>query len=80
MNCVVKFHVPNSKFPSELKIYDISGRLVKSFSVPNSYFLVPSEVTWDGRDDQNRPFPTGIYFVHLTHDGLTDVQKIILIQ
>ena len=47
-----------------LKIYDITGRLVKSlvnrWQKSGTYTVV-----WDGRDINNKPVPSGVYFVQL---------------
>jgi hypothetical protein len=51
---------------AELKIYDVSGRLINDFSLPTAYSLVPTPVTWDGTDDTGRAVAEGIYFVHFT--------------
>ena len=42
--------------PIDLEIYDISGRLVKSFChTPGA--LRSTQITWDGRDDRNKKLP-----------------------
>lgn len=46
-----------------LKIYNISGQLIKQFShLANQ---VPNQVIWDGSDDRGRRLPSGVYFVRL---------------
>jgi len=52
-----------SSTPITLKVYDISGRLVRSF--PSSLFSLHSSVTWDGRDDKGKRVKTGVYFIKL---------------
>lgn len=63
-----------------LNIYDVSGRVVKSFSLPSAYSLRPTVISWSGYDDQNRLLPAGVYFVHLTCDHARDVEKIIFLK
>jgi hypothetical protein len=46
----------NLKSVSEIGIYDITGRRIKSF-VP------ASQITWDGADSRGEPVSSGIYFV-----------------
>ncbi len=61
-----------------LKIYDVSGRIIKSFNLISGVLPLASAVIWDGTDDRGRKLPHGIYFVQLTAGGLTKTQKIIL--
>jgi hypothetical protein len=74
----IKFLTPNTK--CQIKIYDSSGRLVKNLSVPSSYFLVPSKITWDGTDQADQKVPTGIYFCELDIGVQRVVKKICLIR
>ncbi len=46
-----------------LMIYDVGGRLVKSF--PPFHSKLPAVITWDGKDDSDHRCPDGIYFIHL---------------
>ena len=48
-----------------LKIYDVSGRLVKSFSLNTNHSALTTEVSWEGRDDRDQIVPSGIYFLRL---------------
>lgn len=46
---------------AELKIYDVSGRLVKQF---NHLTMQPSnQVSWDGRDERGSVLAPGVYFI-----------------
>ena len=47
----------------ELKVYDITGRLVKKLSLLTAYSLLPTVVTWDGRDAEGKKVNAGIYFL-----------------
>jgi hypothetical protein len=61
-----------------LKIYDISGRLVKDLA---SLVSNPSSiVTWNGLDDSGRKAASGVYFVKLTADGKESVEKAVLLR
>jgi hypothetical protein len=62
----------------ELKIYDITGRLVKSFAT--SDLLSSNLVRWDGTDQVGRDLPHGVYFVHLQAAGLSRIAKTVLLQ
>jgi hypothetical protein len=61
-----------------LRIYDISGRLVKDLT---SLITNPTSlVTWMGDDDAGRPVAAGVYFVKLTADGKEKVEKAVLLR
>jgi len=56
-----------------LKIYDIAGRLIKSFSPE-------SEVSWNGDDDSGRSVAPGVYFVVLSAEDIDLAEKIVMIR
>jgi len=61
-----------------LRIYDASGRLVKTFNdLANGPFC---QVTWNGDDDAGRSVSTGIYFVRLNMDNVKVVDKAVLLR
>jgi len=60
----------------ELKIFDISGRLIKSFTL-GPMPLAPC-IFWSGDDDMGRVIPAGAYFVVLAWDGKRLVNKVII--
>ncbi len=67
--------------PTEMSIgiYDISGRLVKSFDLASSIQYPASAVRWDGTDQMGRAVPQGVYFVSLqTPDIMKTVKTILL--
>jgi len=71
--------INNRETPS-LKIYEVSGRLVKQFSLPSDYCLVPTVISWDGTDNLNRKVPSGVYFLKLQAGDHTVTEKILLIR
>jgi hypothetical protein len=61
-----------------LRIYDISGRLVKDLT---SLITTPTSlVTWTGDDEAGRAVAAGVYFVKLTVDGKESVVKAVLLR
>jgi hypothetical protein len=62
----------------ELKIYDITGILVRQFD--HTTIRLSDQIIWDGRDDQNRLQPSGVYFVQLTADEYSETKKILLVR
>jgi hypothetical protein len=73
-----------------LKIYDVSGRVVKVFNLASPASLreagragilsLASAVSWSGTDQLDRPVPAGVYFVRLTTSGQTYTEKVILLK
>ncbi|MCK4575965.1 T9SS type A sorting domain-containing protein, partial [candidate division WOR-3 bacterium] len=61
----VRFSIGLKKGNDELKIYDVSGRLVRSFSVPTDYSVLHNTIMWDGKDSKGKMVPSGIYFCKL---------------
>ncbi len=79
----IKFQNPNTKsqnkdvgqdFNLALKIYNASGRLVKSFNL-GSLLL-----TWDGTDDTGYQLPAGVYFAELKTTGGSIRQKVVMLK
>lgn len=67
---------------ANLKIYNASGILVKSFkqmSVHNRTQMA-GEVFWDTKDDSGRQVPAGIYFVCLDNEDYKAAEKVTLIR
>ena len=62
-----------------LRIYDVSGRIVKTFfegvRPPGSY-----SVRWDGRNDHERLLPSGIYICVLESGGDRKAENILFIR
>ena len=61
-----------------LKIYDATGRLVKSFNLESCIMDHESSFSWDGRDDQNRMLGSGVYFIKLTAGDYSESKKVLL--
>jgi len=64
----------------ELKVYDASGRLVRSFSLSATYYLLPTVISWSGVDDANRELPSGVYFLKFEIEGQSTTEKLALIR
>jgi hypothetical protein len=63
-----------------LKIYDVGGRLVKSFLLPTAYSLLLTEVSWNGVNDAGQKLPSGVYFCRLDIGEFSETQKILLLK
>ncbi len=64
----------------ELKIFDVSGRLVKNFILYPSSFSLPAKLEWDGRDNNGKVLPSGVYYCRLMQGMSTQTRKILLVR
>ncbi len=66
----------------EIQIIDVTGRRVRDFILYPSSFILPAKLEWDGRDENGRALPPGIYFLTLKTNSGTNktVKKITLIK
>jgi hypothetical protein len=65
---------------AEIRIFDVNGRLVRSFILIKSPSPNPSALIWDGRDDRGQAVPAGIYFIALEGAGQRDIERVILVR
>ncbi len=74
----LRFHVPASAREASLRIYDPRGRAVRSLDVG----VEPGwrEVVWDGRDDDGRVLPSGVFYCRFEVDGDALVRKMALLK
>ena len=65
---------------TSLKIYNIYGRLVKTFDLTNNSTgsdgqSLFNQVVWDGKDDTSKEVPSGVYFYWLQTGSHSDTKK-----
>ncbi|MBC8526237.1 MAG: T9SS type A sorting domain-containing protein [Candidatus Cloacimonetes bacterium] len=63
----------------EISIYNIKGQIVKTFRIPNSESRIPN-IVWDGKDENGKYLPDGLYFYKLKADKYTSTKKMILMR
>ncbi|MGB3480023.1 MAG: YCF48-related protein, partial [bacterium] len=63
-----------------LRIYDVSGRVIRNLKLPTAYSLLPTSLSWDGTDDAGNKTPPGVYFVRLTASEMTLTKKLVLLR
>ncbi|MEO0162485.1 MAG: T9SS type A sorting domain-containing protein [candidate division WOR-3 bacterium] len=85
-HCIIKFQISdnfairNPKSEISLRIYDISGRVVKSF---NPASIIPNQVSgifWNGDDDLSRKLPAGVYLLRLEIGDYRKIKKIAFLK
>jgi hypothetical protein len=65
-----------STHPVQMQIYDLAGRLVKSFPP----FKSKTKEIWDGKDNYNKELPSGVYFCRIKNNEFNKIKKFILIR
>jgi flagellar hook assembly protein FlgD len=76
----IRLEIPDISDKMHLEIYDVSGRLVKQFLLPTPYSLVPTAVSWDGKDELGLELPQGVYVVRLECQDVILTDKTILLR
>jgi hypothetical protein len=76
----IRLEIPDMSDKMHLEIYDVSGRLVKQFLLPTPYSLVPTAVSWDGKDELGLELPQGVYVVRLECQDVILTDKTILLR
>jgi hypothetical protein len=64
---------------AKIKIFDISGRLVREYEFENLQTQI-NQVNWDGTDELGRKLPGGVYFCQFTSGDNTEIEKVIFIR
>ena len=64
----------------EIRIYDITGRLVKSFTSPTANALLPITISWDGTDNSGSELPGGVYYLMIEKEKQRATKKLLLIR
>jgi flagellar hook assembly protein FlgD len=69
-----------TEYPMSVKVYDITGRLVKNLR--NGAIYGSTILKWSGNDENGRAVSQGIYFIRVdNHDsGETSVHKVLKIK
>jgi len=71
--------ITDHRLPITLFIYDLAGRLVRTLPITDHRSPI-TELTWDGRDDDGKPLPGGVYFYRLQVGNQSATKKLILLR
>lgn len=75
----IRFDLP-AQARTTLRIYDVSGRLVRTLVDEVLSRGTRHEAVWDGRTDGGREAPSGVYFYRLTAGSVTETRKMVLLR
>ena len=65
--------------PVRAVVYDVAGRQVRTV-VDGVLAATRHEILWDGRGDDGRPLPAGVYFLEVQADGQTFQRKFVRVR
>ncbi len=66
--------------PYALRIFDVSGRPVRTIPLPPFPFTHRSSVVWDGKDDSGKKVPSGVYFLKFDAGEYTLTTKLLKVR
>ncbi|MEA2104670.1 MAG: C25 family cysteine peptidase [Candidatus Cloacimonadota bacterium] len=75
----ISFAIPANTEKAQLKIYNILGQLVKSYT-PQIENTRQFDYVWNGNDNRNRPVANGIYFYRLSTAKKDITKKMIFLR
>ncbi len=64
---------------ARVAVYDVQGRLVRTIA-DGSYEAGHQVVTWNGRDENRRAVPSGVYFIRSSSAGVSHQIKLIVVR
>jgi hypothetical protein len=76
---VIAYDLPRAA-SVDLRIYDVSGRLVRVLESDSQSDAGTHTATWDGRDDSGAPVSSGVYFCKLSANGETVQGRMVLLK
>jgi hypothetical protein len=75
----IQYQIPRASRVS-VKVYDISGKLVRTLIKDEFCEQGIYEVIWDGKDSNGRKVAYGVYFCGLSMDNKTIIKKMVYIK
>ncbi len=63
-----------------IEIFDVTGCSVKNLLSPTVYPIVPTTISWDGRDNFCKRLPNGVYFLKFEAGDYCATKKLLLIR
>jgi parallel beta-helix repeat protein len=79
-NLVIEYSTGKANQSAEIDIFDVTGRIIKSFKLETSHSQLATSLVWDGCDERGRTVASGIYFCRLKVDERTMTKKVLRIR
>ncbi len=76
----IKLQINNIELKkTSLAIYDVTGKLIITFLLPEIPTLLPT-VVWDGKDNMGKQIQAGVYFIQFRSGNHCTSKKVVLIR
>ena len=75
----ISFVMPDGGGQVALRIYDVSGRLVRTL-IDGFESAGTRKVEWNGQDDQGQSMASGIYYYRMTGPSFSEKKKMVLLR
>ncbi|MCK4330597.1 T9SS type A sorting domain-containing protein [candidate division WOR-3 bacterium] len=79
LECINRVDAAVTWSQHSIKIYDLTGRLIRTFNLCNPCKSEES-VIWNGRDDSGKKVPSGIYFLKFDAGEYTATKKLLKVR
>jgi FlgD Ig-like domain len=76
---MISYDVPAGGATMTLRIYDVSGRLVRTL-VDGRRLAGTHNAVWDGRNDAGAPVSSGIYFYQMIAGSFVEARRMVLLK
>jgi len=76
---IIAFDLP-ARTLVDLKVYDVSGRLVRTLANQRGYEPGHQTIRWDGRNDAGRTVTAGVYFYELSAGDYRQARRMTLVK
>jgi enterochelin esterase-like enzyme len=76
----VSFSIEPSAKRTEVRIYDVVGRLVRDLYCAMPHAPCAMQISWDGTDQANRQLGSGVYFVKFVSGDYEETEKVLLVR
>jgi len=64
----------------ELRVFDVSGRIVRTVTQPAPAGGGFGSIAWDGKDAHGQRAPDGVYFLRIHGGGIDDSRQVVLLR
>ncbi len=75
----IRFDIPPGGGHIRLQVFDVGGRLIRMV-VDRTESAGPKTVLWNGKNENGRPVPSGLYFYRLEAPRFSETRKMLLIK
>jgi flagellar hook assembly protein FlgD len=76
-NTAIRYSIPPNT-NAMLKIYDVAGKLIKSYQAHSGSQSVTGQFIWNRKDKNNHYVPSGVYYYTLTTLNNTITRKMVI--